>query len=245
MCSATKAACLAWYSFVLNGEEFRTEAFHLLLCRGAHVGRGDDGAQAPRGGDRLQAGDAHAHDEDLRGGHGAGRGHHHRQRAAVLFRRVDHRAIAGEVRLAGQHVHGLRARDARHQLHGERDEPRIRHLLERGVVAVRIHDRDDERAALVIGEFVRQWPAHLEHHVGVTRDVVADLGAGGHIVIVEDTGRYAGAASDDDIGAESFVLLHRFRSRRDAALIDIGLTRYRNPHPRLLACRPNTFRTAR
>jgi hypothetical protein len=134
---------------------------------------------------------------------------------------------------------------ARHQLHGEGDEARIRHLLQRGFVAVRIHDGDDKRAALVTGKLVRQRPAHFEYHIGVTRDVVADLGARGHVVIIKDTGRQAGAAVDDDIGTERLELLHRFRSRRDTAFINIGLTRYRNPHLRLLACRLTSFRTNR
>ena len=48
---------------VLDREEFCAEAFDLLLGRGPHVSRGDDGAKPPRGGDRLQAGDADAHHE--------------------------------------------------------------------------------------------------------------------------------------------------------------------------------------
>jgi hypothetical protein len=66
----------------------------------APVGRGDHGAQAARGGDCLQAGDADAHHENLGRRHGAGRGHHHRQRAAVFGGAVDHGAIAREVGLA-------------------------------------------------------------------------------------------------------------------------------------------------
>ena len=128
-----------------------------------------------RGRDRLQAGDADAHDEHLGRRHGAGRGHHHRQRAAIFAGGVDHRAIAGEIGLAGEHVHRLRARDARHQLHGEGNEPGIRHLLERGFVAVRIHDGDDQRALLVGGQFVGRRAAHLEHQVGVLGDVLADF----------------------------------------------------------------------
>ena len=104
---------------VLDGDEFRAERFDLLLGRRTDVGRGDDRAEPPAGRDRLQAGDADAHDEQPRAGDGAGRRHHHRHRAAVFGRRVDHRAIAGEIGLARQHVHHLRAGDARQQLHRE------------------------------------------------------------------------------------------------------------------------------
>ena len=137
---------------VLDGDELGAEAFDLLLGGGAHVGRGHDRAEPARGRDRLQAGDARAHDEHPRRRHGAGRGHHHRQRAAVFGRAVDHRAIAGEIGLAREHVHGLRAGDARHQLHREGGDAGIRHRLERRLLAVRVHDGDDQRALLVAGE---------------------------------------------------------------------------------------------
>ena len=72
---------------VLDREELRAERGDLLLGGRAHVGRRHDRAETPRGGDRLQAGDADAHDEHLRGRHGAGRRHHHRQRAVIFGRR--------------------------------------------------------------------------------------------------------------------------------------------------------------
>ena len=50
---------------VLDGDEFRAERLDLLLGRRTHVGRGDDRAEAPASRDRLQAGDADAHDEQL------------------------------------------------------------------------------------------------------------------------------------------------------------------------------------
>jgi hypothetical protein len=104
---------------VLDRDELGAQALDLLLGRRAHVGGGDHRAQAPRGGDRLQAGDAGAHHEHLGRGDGAGRGHHHRHRPAIDLGRLDHRAVAGEVGLAGQRVHHLGAGDARHEFHGE------------------------------------------------------------------------------------------------------------------------------
>ena len=140
---------------VLDGDEFGAEAFNLLLGRGPHVGRGDDGAEPARGGDGLQAGDAGAHDENLGGRHRAGRGHHHRQRAAIFGGGVDHRAIAGEVGLAGEHIHHLRAGDARQQLHGECDDSGIGHGAQGVFMAVRVHDGDDDRAFLQARELGR------------------------------------------------------------------------------------------
>src|SRR3546814_4850493 len=49
----------------------------------------------------------------------------------TLFRsRVEHRLVAGEVRLRGEDIHRLRPADARHQLHGEAGDPRRRQGLD-------------------------------------------------------------------------------------------------------------------
>jgi hypothetical protein len=56
----------------------------LFLGRRTHVGGRNLRAQPPRGGDRLQAGNADAHDERLaRPTDRAGSGHHHREGAAI------------------------------------------------------------------------------------------------------------------------------------------------------------------
>ena len=148
---------------------------------------------------------------------------------------IDHRAIAGEIGLARQHVHRLRAGDARHQLHGEGGDAGVGHLLERGLVAVGIHDGDDQRALLVGGELVRRRAAHLEHDVGVLGDDVGDLRAGRLEVGVGNAGRDAGAARDRDLGAERLQFLDRFRRGRDARFAGVGFTRYGNSHSRLPA----------
>lgn len=139
---------------------------YLLLCGGANVRRRDDRAQAAGGSDRLQAGNARAHDEDLGRRHGAGSGHHHRQRAVIFVGGVDHRLITGKVCLAGKHVHGLGAGDARHQLHGEGCEARAGHGRYRFLVTVRVHDGDDDSAGPVAGNLLRTRPTDLEDHVG-------------------------------------------------------------------------------
>ena len=89
------------------------------LTAGPHVVGGDDGAEPPRGGDRLQAGDAGAHHQHAGGGDRAGRGHHHRKELAEAARGHQHRLVAGGRRLRRKGVHRLGARDARHQLQAE------------------------------------------------------------------------------------------------------------------------------
>ena len=215
---------------VLDRDELGAQAFHLLLGGRAHVGGGDDGAEAARGRDRLQAGDARAHDEDLRRRHRAGGGHHHRQRAAVFGGGIDHRTIAGEVGLARQHVHDLGAGDARHQLHGEGGDAGLGHGLERGVLAIGIHDGDDQRALLVAGKLGGGRPAHLEHHVGVPDRALEHGCTRGGEFGIGNAGLRAGAGLDGDVGAEPFHLLHRFRRRGDPTFHRVDLTRDRNAH---------------
>ena len=108
---------------ILDEDRLGAERLDLLLGRRAHVGRADLRAEPPGGGDRLQAGDADAHHEHLGRADRARRGHHHREGAAISRRGVDHRLVAGEVRLRRQDVHRLGARDARHPLHRQRFEP--------------------------------------------------------------------------------------------------------------------------
>ena len=126
-------------------------------------------AEAARRGDRLQAGDAGAHDEYLGGGHGAGGCHHHRHRLLEHGRGIDDGLVAGEVGLAGQHVHRLGARDARHELHGEEGGIAPGQRLERRAVAVGIEHGDDERAGLQGRELVGGGTAHLQQDVGVAQ----------------------------------------------------------------------------
>ena len=103
----------------LDLEELRAQRLDLLLDRGADVEGGHDRAEAPRGGDRLQPGDARAEHEHLGGRDRARGGHQHREEARQLLGGDDHREVAGDRGLRGQRVHRLRARDARDRLHRE------------------------------------------------------------------------------------------------------------------------------
>ena len=114
--------------------------------------------------------------EDLGRRHGARCGHQHRHHPVELGEAVDHRPIAGEVGLAGQHVHALGAGGARQQLQGERDHARLgvgRHLL-RILVGIEHADQDLSRAQqghLVERALARgKRPPHLEHDVRIAID---------------------------------------------------------------------------
>src|SRR3546814_18343070 len=71
-------------------------------------------AEAARSGDRLEAGDADAHDERLGGADRAVGGHPHRTGATIGARRHQHRLVPLALRLTSHYFHLLRARSSLH-----------------------------------------------------------------------------------------------------------------------------------
>ena len=203
---------------------------HLFLGGRAHVGCGNDGAEAAGGRDGLQSGDARAHDEDLRGRHGAGRGHHHRQRAAILGGGVDHGTVAGEIGLARKYVHRLSAGDARQKLHRKGGQAGIGHGAQRVFVAVRVHDGDDDGAALKARQLRSQRPPHLEHDIGAIHRVAGHCGAGCGIIRIEDSGFHPRAGFNGHFGAEPDDFLDGLGRRGDPRFARIDLGSNRNFH---------------
>ena len=182
---------------ILDGDELGAERGDLLLHRRPHIRGADNGPEPAGGSDGLQAGNADAHDEDARGRHGPGRGHHHRQGPLEQGRRVDHGLVAGEIGLARQHVHALRTTDARHQLHGEQ---RRLHSSANARETVRVVigiDHADQERALLHGLHQRQSrPPHGQHDIGVLDGIgVAfdDAGSGLLVVLVGEMRARAGA----------------------------------------------------
>ena len=118
----------------------------------------------------------------------------------------------------------LSAGDARDQLHGEGRDAGIRHRLERGVVAVRIHDGDDQRALAVFRQLGRVRPAHLQHHVGAGKRIGRDRRARRRIIRVQDARLDASARLHRHLGAEPDHLLDGLGGGGDArlGLIDFG-----------------------
>ena len=205
---------------VLDGDEFRAERGDLLLGRQANVGRRNLRAETPRRGDRLQAGNAGTHDEDLCRRHGAGRRHHHRQRPVVDGSSLDHGLITREVGLRRQHVHRLGAGDARHQLHGKAREPRARHFGKRRFVAIGVHDGDDDGPALVARDLLAGRTPDLEDDIrrlGILDRAYA--GTDGFIFGIRNTRRSTRAGLDHHIETETPHLLDRFNGSCDARLV--------------------------
>ena len=104
--------------FIFDGDKFCPQRGHLFLGRGAHIGGGDNGPQAPCRGNGLQAGNPGPHDKGFGRCHGARRGHHHRQGLAIKGGGLNHGAITGQIGLGRERIHGLSARNARNEFHG-------------------------------------------------------------------------------------------------------------------------------
>ena len=85
----------------------------------ARVSKARTIAPRPRAADRGEPRDARADDQHLRGRHLAGGRHLPVKKRPKCSRRLDHRAVAGDVRHRGERVHLLRAGDARHGVHRE------------------------------------------------------------------------------------------------------------------------------
>ena len=95
-----RVAALAFRALDVELEERGAEALHLLLHCRPHVEGRDDGAEPPRGCDRLQAGDARSENEDARGRDRPRRGGQHRHELRQVVGR-DQRALVARDRALG------------------------------------------------------------------------------------------------------------------------------------------------
>ena len=197
---------------VLDEDRLGAEREDLLFRRRPDIGRRNLRAQPLGGGDRLQPGDAHAHHEDLGRLHRAGGGHHHREGAAIDVRRRQHRLVAGKVRLAGKHVHALRARDARHEFHRQRLEPGIGIGLDPVAPGEGIEQRGDHGPRPGAGQRHDVGRLDAEDDVRPLHRLRAghDVGPGFAIGGIGDRRGSARAFLHRDAGAERQELLDRF-----------------------------------
>ena len=101
----------------------------------------------------------------------AGRGRQHREEFRTRFGRDQHGLVAGDVRLRGQHVHRLRARRARQQLHRERGDLAIAQRFRALGRQMRLQIADDDRAFLQRADFVERRRLHFQQHVAARKHV--------------------------------------------------------------------------
>ena len=215
-------------------DELRTERAHLLARRAADVVGLDHGAEPLRGRDRLQARDARAdHEHGGRADRARG-GRQHREELVERGRADQHGLVAGDRRLRGQRVHRLRARDARHELHGEAgDAPFLQRAHQRGLV-VRREEAGDGGAVLELRDQGGVRRLHREEEVGRGEHGVRAVGQGDVLVLgVGKARRGARAALDQDPGAGPGQAGGDFRYDCDAVLTSHGLFQHadRDWHP--------------
>ncbi len=155
-----------------RSSHFGAERLHLLGDLRADVVARRPRAEAPRGRDRLQAGDAGAEHEHLRRRDRARRGHQHRVEARRVLGAEQRRLVAGHVRLRRQRVHRLRAADPRDRLHRERRAPSRRRARASSRATSAAPGSRRGAAVAELGDLVLRRRRDLDDHVGAPR--VAD-----------------------------------------------------------------------
>ena len=214
-------------------ERASTERGDLLPGGAADVEAADDGAEALGGGDRLQAGDAGAEDQDPRGLHRAGGRGHHREEAAGLAGGEKCGGVAGDVGLRGERVHRLGAGDPRDRLDGEAGDAAGGERLRRVLGGERGEEADQDLALADLADLLGGRDRDAEHDVGAPCGRgVADVGAGLGEHLVGEAGLGACTGLDRDLDALGNERLDRIRDQGNAPLPLEGLLRNSNPHQR-------------
>ena len=191
-------------------DEARAEALHLLGDHRTRVVGFDDRAEPARRGDRLETRHARADHEHARGLDRARGGHEHREDARQRDGREQHRAIAGEVRLRGERVHRLRARDARDQLECERCGELLGQARGHRGRVERAQKADVDRALAQRRDLRVARRGDLEHEIrgerlGGTRQLRTDR----RIARVVEAGRRARSRLHRDLDPALHERLHR------------------------------------
>ena len=204
----------------LDEDRLGTQRLDLLLGCAAHIGGRNLRAEPPCGGNRLKACNAHTHHENARGLYRASRGHHHRERAAILLGSRNYRLVACKIRLAGKYVHALRACDARHEFHRKCFEARIGIGFDPLLLTERIEKRRNPSAGFRPAEQVQLGRLDTEHDIGVFHHFRRRAGFGSSIGIGRIRYRCSipSAVLDGKFGPQADEFLHRFRSCGHPAL---------------------------
>ncbi len=223
----------------LEADEARAEALDLLLDRGADVVRLDDRAEAARGRDRLEPGDAGAQDQHA-GRRDRARGRHeHRQEAGEPVGGHERGLVAGHRGLRRQRVHLLRARDARDQLHAQRGDAAVGEAAHQVGLGQRVEHRDQhgafgEQLDLVAAErIVPAGTAHLQDELRLPKQrggVRHHHGSRLPIGVIIRAGAPAGAGFDPDVEASLLQSGHPLGYQRHPSLPTHDLLWNRNSH---------------
>ena len=217
-----------------DGDELGAHGLDLLARFGAQVGGLDDGAHGVGGADGGEAADAGA--DDVHGGRRdlARGGDLASEQAAEGIGGLDHGAVAGDVGHRGQHVHRLRARQARHGVHRECGEVRGREVVDKLRIAARGQSGDEHRAGLHQVAVLARRGVEGGDDVRAPHILADESCAGGYVKIVGVGGMVAGPGLDVDVVAELDQLGDRVRRRRDERLPGIRFNGDSDSHCGLL-----------
>ncbi|MOA09604.1 hypothetical protein D3C78_1294480 [compost metagenome] len=141
-----------------------------------------------------------------------------------------HRLVAGDVGLRGQHVEALRARGARRRFEGEGGDAVFGQARQVGAVE-RVEHADQHGAGLHQRQLGGAGRGDLEHQGGAQRGGgIAQLGTGSRVGGIRNAGLDAGTVLHDDLMALGEELLHRFRRGGHAGFAGNGFEGYTNLH---------------
>ena len=211
---------------VLSVDELRSQALGLLRRLRAHVVRGDHGAQAPRGADGLEAGDADPEDQDVRGLGGAGGGRQQREIAPEGVRGDEDGLVAADVRLRGQGVHRLGpGQGPRDGVQADRGDAGGGQRLHQGRVQQRLQEADDGLAGAQPRDLGGHRLLDAQDDVGVRVQPLGahDRRAGVRERLVRDRGTGTRAGLDEDLEPGRRQLAEPFGHQGNAPFSGRGL----------------------
>ena len=204
--------------FVGYVNELGTQRFDLLLHARTHIGGLDHGTEALGGGNRLQAGHAHAQNHHAGGLDGTGSGHQHGEEAWIVLGRQHHGLVAGNVGLAGQHVHALRAGGTRCGFQCEGGQAGSGQALQPFGIE-RIQHADQHGAGAHLRQLFGLRGAHFQHHFAAEcRGGIGQAGTSGFELGIGDAGSQSGTVLHQQRVTLTHEFFHGFRRGRYSRL---------------------------
>src|SRR2546425_5303778 len=210
------ALFLRIFRFKTEVRELGAKTFHLFLYGGARVVGLHYSAEPLRRADRLQPCHARANDEDTRWRHRTCSGHEQREDLRQATRCDQHGLVPRDGAHGAQSVHGLGARDARHELHGERRDPARGQGSDLCHARVRLEKAYERRACFHSVDFSGCGGLDFKENVGIFENVRLDACARVNVGGVQKSSRRAGAGLHDDLQARFGELWNELGNKRHA-----------------------------
>jgi hypothetical protein len=144
------------------------------------------------------------------------------------MRSLDHGAVAGDVRRAGEHIHALGAADARHGVEREGGDRSCGQVVDQVLIEHRREPGDQRGVILQAIELGLGRGVDAEDDVTAQR--VTQCRPSLDVGVIGKAGEFAGVGLDDHVVAELDQLADRVRRRRHAGLTGLCLLQYSNDH---------------